>query len=91
MSTGIEKIAKKHNDELGGVIAMLEEIQAKYSYLPEEALKTVAEETGRSLVDIYGGHVLSILQPEAQGRTPGIRLFGNCLPCPPGTCNLKGI
>jgi NADH-quinone oxidoreductase subunit E len=54
MSTGVEKIAKKHNDELGGVIAMLEEIQAKYSYLPREALVTVAQETGRSLVDIYG-------------------------------------
>jgi len=54
MSTGVEEIAKKHNDELGGVIAILEEIQAKYSYLPQEALKTAAEETGRSLVDIYG-------------------------------------
>jgi NADH-quinone oxidoreductase subunit E len=37
-----------------GPISILEEIQAKYGYLPEEALKTVAEETGRSLVDIYG-------------------------------------
>jgi len=54
MNTGIEKIAKKHNNELGGVIAILEEIQSKYSYLPEKALKTVAQETGRSLVDIYG-------------------------------------
>lgn len=54
MSTGIEEIAEKHNEELGGVIAMLEEIQRKYSYLPEQALKTVAQKTGRSLVDIYG-------------------------------------
>ena len=54
MNTDIEKIAQKHNNELGGVIAILEEIQSKYSYLPEKALKTVAQETGRSLVDIYG-------------------------------------
>jgi len=54
MSTGVETIERKPNDELGGVIAMLEEIQAKYSYLPREALENVAKETGRSLVDIYG-------------------------------------
>lgn len=54
MSIGIEKIVQKHNYGLGGIIAILSEIQVKYSYLPEEALKTVAQETGRSLVDIYG-------------------------------------
>lgn len=37
-----------------GLIALLEDIQAKYGYLPEEALRQVAEKTGRSLVDIYG-------------------------------------
>ena len=48
------KIVEKHADEQGGIIAILEEIQAKYGYLPERALKFVAEQTGRSLVDIYG-------------------------------------
>lgn len=38
----------------GGLIAILETIQARHGYLPEEALKAVAEQTGRSLVDIYG-------------------------------------
>lgn len=38
----------------GGIISILEDIQAHYSYLPEEALKIVAEKTGHSLVDIYG-------------------------------------
>lgn len=37
----------------GGLIAMLERIQARYSYLPEEALRALADRTGRSLVDIY--------------------------------------
>ena len=37
-----------------GLISILEDIQAEYSYLPEEALRLVAQETGRSLVDIYG-------------------------------------
>jgi NADH-quinone oxidoreductase subunit E len=45
----------QHNDKnKGGLIAILEEIQAEYSYLPEIALKLVAKETGYSLVDIYG-------------------------------------
>jgi NADH:ubiquinone oxidoreductase subunit E len=50
----IEKILEKHQHDHGGLIAILEDIQAKYSYLPEEALRIVAEKTGRSLVDIYG-------------------------------------
>jgi len=37
-----------------GLISILEDIQADYSYLPEEALRIVSEKTGRSLVDIYG-------------------------------------
>ena len=38
----------------GELLALLQEIQARYSYLPEEALRSVAAETGRSLVEIYG-------------------------------------
>jgi NADH:ubiquinone oxidoreductase subunit E len=37
-----------------GLIATLEDIQAKYGYLPEDALREVANKTGRSLVDTYG-------------------------------------
>ncbi|TAL71040.1 MAG: hypothetical protein EPN82_00025 [Bacteroidetes bacterium] len=48
------KIVEKHNSEGDGIISILEDIQSKYSYLPENALKTVAEKTGKSLVDIYG-------------------------------------
>jgi len=44
----------KKNTGRGRIITILEEIQKKYSYLPEEALRIVAEGTGRSLVDIYG-------------------------------------
>jgi NADH-quinone oxidoreductase subunit E len=37
-----------------GLISILERIQAQYNYLPQEALREVSKETGRSLVDIYG-------------------------------------
>jgi NADH:ubiquinone oxidoreductase subunit E len=50
----IAGIIERHDQESGGLISLLEAIQSKYSYLPEEALKLVAQETGRPLVDIYG-------------------------------------
>ncbi len=50
----VAAIIEKHSGERGGLISILEGIQAKYGYLPEEALRVVAERTGRSLVDIYG-------------------------------------
>jgi NADH:ubiquinone oxidoreductase subunit E len=45
---------KKHDKNKGALIAILEEIQAVYTYLPEEALRLVSKETGRSMTDIYG-------------------------------------
>jgi NADH:ubiquinone oxidoreductase subunit E len=50
----IASIVEKHSEDRGGLISILEEIQSKYGYLPEDALRAVAEKTGRSLVDIYG-------------------------------------
>ena len=47
-------IVARHDLDCGGVIAMLEEVQAIYGYLPEAALRAVAGATGRSLVDLYG-------------------------------------
>ena len=53
MKTEVLGILDKHEGDRGGLISILEEIQAKYSYLPAEALKAVADGTGQSLVDIY--------------------------------------
>jgi NADH-quinone oxidoreductase subunit E len=50
----VTAIIDKHSDQRGGLISILEGIQAKYGFLPESALRVVAERTGRSLVDIYG-------------------------------------
>ena len=47
-------ILDKHECDGDGLISILEDVQTQYRYLPAEALKLVAEETGRSLVDIYG-------------------------------------
>jgi NADH-quinone oxidoreductase subunit E len=48
------EILAKHGNSRGELIAILEEIQARWGYLPEEALRTVSRETGVSLVDVYG-------------------------------------
>ena len=50
----IEEIVENHQGRRGELISILEDIQSRYSYLPEEALRAVAARTGQSLVDIYG-------------------------------------
>jgi len=35
-------------------MAILQEIQARYRYLPAHALRAVAAKTGRPLADVYG-------------------------------------
>jgi len=50
----ILSVLENHRGDLGALISILEDIQTEYSYLPEEALRIVAQKTARSLVDIYG-------------------------------------
>lgn len=50
----ITTLLEEHGARRGDLISILEDIQGKYGYLPEEALRAVGELTGRSLVDVYG-------------------------------------
>lgn len=45
--------ADRRDRQWGGLIAALEQVQANYGYLPEEALRALAEKMNRSLVDVY--------------------------------------
>lgn len=47
----IQKIIEKNNN---GLISILQDIQSHFGFLPEEALRKIAELTNHSLVDIYG-------------------------------------
>ena len=47
-------ILERHNGNRSGLIPILEDIQARYNHLPADALTVLAEETDRSLTDIYG-------------------------------------
>lgn len=49
----IHDIVEKHRADRGGLISILERIQARFGYLPERALRAVAEEMDRPVVDIY--------------------------------------
>jgi len=49
----IQKILDKHRESGNGLISILGDIQAMYSYLPREALIMVSEAKKISLVDIY--------------------------------------
>ncbi|MBI4701808.1 MAG: NAD(P)H-dependent oxidoreductase subunit E [Deltaproteobacteria bacterium] len=48
------RIVDKNAGSRGALIAILEDLQATYNYLPRDALRIVAKKTGSSLVDIYG-------------------------------------
>ncbi len=50
----VEEIVARHHGSLGGTLSILSEVQAKYGYLSEEALRRIAQATGDSLTDIYG-------------------------------------
>ncbi len=50
----INRVIRKHRKKRGALIAILEEIQKKYGYLPEEILRQVSEKSGYPMVDIYG-------------------------------------
>lgn len=50
----VREILARHARGRGELITALQELQAACGYLPEEVLRTVAAETGRPLVDVYG-------------------------------------
>jgi len=80
----VYKIVRKHNGKSGSIIAILEEIQSKYSYLPAKELNIVAEETGRSLTDIYS---VATFYRAFKLRPRGKHLTSCCL----GTaCHVRG-
>lgn len=55
MSEGnMSQLEKKHNEKQAGIITTLESIQEEFGYLPEEALRNLANESGHPLIDIYG-------------------------------------
>ena len=80
----VRSIARRQEEKYGGLIAILQDIQAKFGYLPKDALQDVARNTGRSLVDIYGvATFFKAFSLKPRGR----HLISTCL----GTaCHVRG-
>ncbi|MBC8401459.1 MAG: NAD(P)H-dependent oxidoreductase subunit E [Candidatus Marinimicrobia bacterium] len=53
-SSVVTDIINKNNNKHGGLISILEDVQAKYGYLPEDVLGEVAKKINQPLIDIYG-------------------------------------
>ncbi len=49
-----EKVVKSYGSANDSLISILQDIQAKYKYLPEPAIKQTARNLGLPLVQIYG-------------------------------------
>ena len=80
----ITKIVEQDKTPEGGLISILERIQSKYGYLPEEALRAVAENTSHSMVDIYG---VATFYSSFSLKPRGKHLISVCL----GTaCHVRG-
>lgn len=65
----ILELIEKHQGNRGSIIAILEDIQATYNYLPRDALQIVAKRTGHPLVELYGVatfHSAFSLEPRGQ-------------------------
>lgn len=50
----VQRIIDKHSGDRASLIPILEDIQACFNYLPKDALVYVSQQTGHSLVEIYG-------------------------------------
>jgi len=80
----IKTILDRHPAAKEGMISALEAVQDKLGYLPEEALRAVAERTGRPLTEVYGvATFYRFFRLEPRGR----HLISACL----GTaCHVRG-
>ena len=56
----VDEILERYNNDRAQIIAIMQDIQEVYRYLPQPALEYVAKKTGMSESDLYGD-VLSTL------------------------------
>ncbi|MFB0516108.1 MAG: NAD(P)H-dependent oxidoreductase subunit E [Candidatus Neomarinimicrobiota bacterium] len=80
----VHRMIDKHRGKRGDLIAILEDVQVKYRYLPEDALRIIAEQTKQSIVDLYGvATFFKLFSLKPQGR----HIVSVCL----GTaCHVRG-
>ena len=50
----IDEILERYDNDRAMIIAIMQDVQEVYRYLPQEALERIAEKTGMSESDLYG-------------------------------------
>ena len=50
----IDEILERHNNDTSMIIAIMQDVQEVYRYLPQEALEHIAAKTGMSESDLFG-------------------------------------
>ncbi len=50
----VNAFIRKHQNQKKALIAILQDVQAEYSFLPQEALRQVARSVGLPLIDVVG-------------------------------------
>jgi len=50
----VQSFIARHNSEKRALIAILQDIQAEYNYLPQESLRIVSKSLGIPLIDVVG-------------------------------------
>lgn len=50
----IDEILERHNNDKSMIIAIMQDVQEVYRYLPQEALEHIAAKTGMSESDLFG-------------------------------------
>lgn len=54
VKTTVQSYISKHNNEKCALIAILQDIQAEYNYLPQDALRIVSQTLSIPLIDVVG-------------------------------------
>ncbi len=80
----LSDIGEKGQRGRGGLISTLQAIQTRYGYLPAKALRSLADQSGTSLVEIYG---VATFYPTFSLKPRGKHLISVCC----GTaCHVRG-
>ncbi len=82
--TKIQSFIGKHHNQKNALVAILQDIQAEYNYLPEECLRQVAGELRVPLIDVVG--VATFYR--AFSLTP--RGKHTCTVCQGTACHVRG-
>ena len=81
MQEEIKAIVESYGRDKAFLVPILQDIQARHNYLPQDLLLELAEELGDSpQPGLFRGHVLQGLQPHSPGQTHCECLPRHCLP-----------